>query len=590
MATSSLVVVLALALLAGGSCAPLLSTDIQTPITIPYDPALRPATEFRPLNDPTLPDANAPASQPTEVHLSPAGPNAMTVHWSTGAYKIGKGALTPNDVTGAKSIVKYGTAANALTQTASGTAEVYNQIYDDKVPAGATALNYTSPVLHNAVLANLQPATRYFYTVGDGNVTSQVFNFTSLQAPGQFYPQRFATIADWGMSQNASSTLDHIIATTANSSSPPMIFYIADFVYADTWHANGTVSNPNTGFEGLTSQTWQPVWDTWQRFIQPLVSHVPMLGSSGNHEIEQQRDAANTVFASLQARWKTPAAASKSDSYFFHSIEFGPVHSIFLSNYVDYSPGSNQWEWLYNDLMSVNRSVTPWVVVNFHNPWYTTDSSYKEFEQMRVSMEPITNAFGVDIFFYGHVHAYERSTPVNNYKVDLCGSVHITIGDAGNSEGLSFLNSNKSGLTFEDLAGGCPNVTARSRPSYLNSVNPVNDPFLFYDRTYVYQGDGNSTGVAKPAGYCYKSQPLWSAYREASFGHGVVDVLNATHALWTWHRNQDSTPIAADSIYIVRDPVKCPNKAGGAAAYAYTGPVTPSSPAAVKAPVTTASS
>ena len=39
------------------------------------------------------------------------------------------------------------------------------------------------------------------------------------------------------------------------------------------------------------------------------------------------------------------------------------------------------------------------------------------------------------------MHAYERSTPVNNYTVDACGAVHITIGDAGNSEGLSFLNN-----------------------------------------------------------------------------------------------------------------------------------------------------
>ena len=28
----------------------------------------------------------------------------------------------------------------------------------------------------------------------------------------------------------------------------------------------------------------------------------------------------------------------------------------------------------------------------------------------------------------GHVHAYERTAPVNNYSVDPCGTVHITIG------------------------------------------------------------------------------------------------------------------------------------------------------------------
>lgn len=32
---------------------------------------------------------------------------------------------------------------------------------------------------------------------------------------------------------------------------------------------------------------------------------------------------------------------------------------------------------------------------------YTTDASYKEFEQMRTSMEPLTYKHGVDVFFYG---------------------------------------------------------------------------------------------------------------------------------------------------------------------------------------------
>lgn len=45
-------------------------------------------------------------------------------------------------------------------------------------------------------------------------------------------------------------------------------------VYADCWYVNGTVSIPTQGFEGALSSTWQPVWDSWQRFVQPLVSQV----------------------------------------------------------------------------------------------------------------------------------------------------------------------------------------------------------------------------------------------------------------------------------------------------------------------------
>ncbi len=51
--------------------------------------------------------------------------------------------------------------------------------------------------------------------------------------------------------------------------------------------------------------------------------------------------------------------------------------------------------------------------------------------------------------------------------------------------------------------------------------------------TLTLQADGNSTGTGNPAGYCYKEQPAWSAYREPSFGHGTLDVINATTALWS---------------------------------------------------------
>lgn len=39
---------------------------------------------------------------------------------------------------------------------------------------------------------------------------------------------------------------------------------------------------------------------------------------------------------------QTPHAASGSGSQFFYSIEAGPVHSIVLSNYHNYTRGSEQ--------------------------------------------------------------------------------------------------------------------------------------------------------------------------------------------------------------------------------------------------------
>lgn len=45
-------------------------------------------------------------------------------------------------------------------------------------------------------------------------------------------------------------------------------------------------------------------------------------------------------------------------------------------------------------------------------------------------------------------------------------------------------------------------------------------------------------------------QPEISAFREASFGHGEFEVMNATYARWTWHRNDDDEAVVADSIWL----------------------------------------
>jgi hypothetical protein len=79
------------------------------------------------------------------------------------------------------------------------------------------------------------------------------------------------------------------------------------------------------------------------------------------------------------------------------------------------------------------------------------------------------------------VHAYERSHPVFEGRVVQDAPVYITIGDGGNREGLA--------------------------------VN-------------------------------YEAAPVWSAYRVAAFGHGVIDIKNATHLMWEWKRNDATVRVA----------------------------------------------
>ncbi|KAB1223590.1 putative purple acid phosphatase 20 [Morella rubra] len=186
-----------------------------------------------------------------------------------------------------------------------------------------------------------------------------------------------------------------------------------------------------------------------------------------------------------------PFEESGSDSNLHYSFNAAGVHVIMLGSYTNFHPDSAQYQWLEGDLGKIDRSRTPWTVAIIHAPWYNSNTVHqwkKESDETKASMEDLLYQARVDIVFVGHVHAYERFTRIHNGISDNCGPVHIIIGDGGNREGLA---------------------------------NSYMDP-----------------------------KPDISLFREASFGHGQFVVVNVTHALWTWHRNDDDNAFVSDSIWL----------------------------------------
>ncbi|XP_059667461.1 probable purple acid phosphatase 20 isoform X2 [Cornus florida] len=242
----------------------------------------------------------------------------------------------------------------------------------------------------------------------------------------------------------------------------------------------------------------QPQWDSFGRLVEPLASQRPWMVTQGNHEIEKIPLVHSQPFTSYNKRWLMPFQESGSDSNLYYSFEVAGVHVIMLGSYTDFDPSSGQYQWLQADLGKVDRKRTPWLVVIVHAPWYNSNTAHQgehESDDMKAAMEGLLYGARVDVVFAGHVHAYERFTRVYKEKTDNCGPVYITIGDGGNREGLA---------------------------------NKYIDP-----------------------------QPNISVFREASFGHGQLEVVNATHAQWTWHRNDDDIPVVADSVWLrslVTDP------------------------------------
>lgn len=355
---------------------------------------------------------------------------------------------------------------------------------------------YESGTIHHVELTNLKPSTQYFYVCGDNisGIQSNIFNFTTTSHVGSFYPATFGVVGDLGQTIDSEQTLNHM----SNNKNIQLILHAGDLSYAD---CN------------------QQLWDSYGELIEPLASRVPWMVGPGNHELEITND--NKFYLSFEARYNMPqikvaefgpitippkyhdddqhlpyCCSSVFQSVYnygnsFYSFETASAHVIFLNPYSTTNPDSVQYKWLEDDLKSVNRKVTPWLIVVMHCPWYSSNVDHYGEQQtvlMRDYMEDLFYKYRVNIALMGHVHAYERTHPVYKNKTDDFATVYVTVGDGGNLEGH-----------------------ARK----------------------------------------YYEQPEWSAFRNGTdYGFGTITLLNPNKLQWKWFRNQDRQLVYRDSVII----------------------------------------
>ncbi|KAL5781413.1 hypothetical protein ACOSP7_006442 [Xanthoceras sorbifolium] len=496
------------------------------PVTVPLDKSFRGNAVDLPDTDPRV-QRRVSGFEPEQISISLSSTyDSVWISWITGEFQIGD-KIKPLDPKSVASVVRYGEVKSTLAHQATGHSLIYSQLYPFQ-----GLQNYTSGIIHRVRLKGLQPDTIYYYQCGDPSIPaamSGTYNFRTMRVSNpKSYPSRIAIVGDLGLTYNTTSTVSHMM-----SNNPDLVVLVGDVCYANLYLTNGTGADCySCSFANSPiHETYQPRWDYWGRYMQPLLSKVPIMVVGGNHELEEQ--AQNQTFVAYSSRFAFPSRESKSSSTFYYSFNAGGIHFIMLGAYTSYHKSGDQYKWLKRDLANVDREVTPWLVATWHAPWYSTYTAhYREAECMRVAMEELLYKYGVDIVFNGHVHAYERSNRVYNYTLDPCGPVHITVGDGGNRE--------KMAITHADEPGNCP------EPS--TTPDKIVGGFCAFNYTL-----GPAAGK-----FCWDRQPDYSAFRESSFGHGILEVKNETHALWTWHRNQDLYDSAGDIIYIVREPDNCP--------------------------------
>jgi hypothetical protein len=199
--------------------------------------------------------------------------------------------------------------------------------------------------------------------------------------------------------------------------------------------------------------------------IEPYAKVAPYMVSIGNHEFDYSSggehdpsgeapfkpswgnfggDSGGECGVPTVNRFHMPSERSGGNGLFWHSYDFGSLHTIVLSSEHNCSDGSHQKTWLAQDLAKVDRSRTPWLVVELHRPMYNNEDytgDYNVAVGFQAEFEELLMQYDVDLVLAGHYHSYLRSKRIYKDKADEKGIYHYTVGSAGASlDGASLID------------------------------------------------------------------------------------------------------------------------------------------------------
>jgi hypothetical protein len=239
--------------------------------------------------------------------------------------------------------------------------------------------------------------------------------------------------------------------------------------------------------------------------IEPVSSILPYMTCMGNHErdwvnsgasgpFSQNLDSGGECGVPTAARFITPGNADTAElsktektgkdvqgaAGGWYSFNLGAVHIVMMNTEFDLSAGSDQFVWIEEDLSSVDRSVTPWVLVAGHRQLYSCDARNTVLAD---ALEPLFMKYRVDVVVVGHIHVAQRTCPIVNgtcvEEPDEFGyyaPVHAVVGNAGLTCSLCKNGFIPDWGTFEHgFATLEANATNIDLKYYADCATPVKD-------------------------------------------------------------------------------------------------------------------
>ncbi|KAL4807888.1 Metallo-dependent phosphatase-like protein [Aspergillus unguis] len=427
-----------------------------------------------------LPAKPADLSTPVQQRLAIYGPNSVSIGWNTYTQLN-------------ESCVEYGTSSDRLNQKTCSSTDPTTY---------PTSRTYENVV----VLSELTAGITYYYKIVSTN--SSIDQFLSPRTPGDDTPFSINAVIDLGVYGEDGFTIngDKTKKSTIPTINPALnhttigrlastvddyefVIHPGDFAYADDWYLS--LENLLDG-----ENAYQAILENFYEQLAPISGRKPYMASPGNHEAACQEIPYTTglcpdgqknftdfmhrfgatmpkPFTSVSTNASAKVLANKARELalppFWYSFEYGMVHVTMINTETDFDdapdgPGGSahlnsgpfgaseqQLQFLEADLASVDRAVTPWVVVAGHRPWYTSGTACTVCQD---AFEDIMYKYGVDLGVFGHVHNAQRFAPAYNNVADSNGlndpkaPMYIVAGGAGNIEGLSSIDTKPDLMEF----------------------------------------------------------------------------------------------------------------------------------------------
>jgi predicted phosphodiesterase len=278
---------------------------------------------------------------------------------------------------------------NSIVISWTTVAEVKAKVlYGQKTTTQKVSTDESLSLVHSLTVSGLEANKLYWYRVIAGNDTTAAYEFWTAPV-GVNTTFTLAAYGDTRTNHNA-----HVsVLRQMSLHQPRIILNSGDLV------SRNTVANWDAYFADICDSTH-------------VGQTIPMYASPGNHESGQMYY--DNLFLPSNNPQKTEA---------YYSFDYGNIHIISVNTEIDYKKGSEQYQWLEQDLQSPAAQAATFKIVYWHRPPYSS-SNHGSDMPARTVFCPLMESHGVDIVFNGHDHAYERTKPIN-------GTTYIVTGGGG---------------------------------------------------------------------------------------------------------------------------------------------------------------